>query len=62
MASRIDARVSLTRMDFVAGADIAYDLGTKKMYATVLICRRAWPTFASMNFAERRLVKSSSSI
>jgi deoxyribonuclease V len=41
MAGRIDARVPLTRMELVAGADISYDLVPKKMYATVLIFRLA---------------------
>jgi deoxyribonuclease V len=39
MANRIDARASLTRIELVAGADIAYDLVTKEMYATVLVYR-----------------------
>ncbi|HEV3146974.1 MAG TPA: deoxyribonuclease V [Gemmataceae bacterium] len=41
MASRIDARVPLTRMELIAGADIGYDVQTKKMYATVLVFRLA---------------------
>ena len=41
MASRVDARAPLTRIELVAGADIAYDLVTKKMYATVLMYRLA---------------------
>ena len=41
MASRIEARVPLTRLELIAGADIAYDLVTKKMYATVLVYRLA---------------------
>ena len=41
MANRIDARGPLARMETVAGADIAYDLQTKKMYATVLVFRLA---------------------